>query len=41
MEVPIRFVDRTEGVSKMNRAIVVEAVWKVPLLRLAALAGRL
>jgi dolichol-phosphate mannosyltransferase len=41
VEVPIRFVDRTEGVSKMNRAIVVEAVWKVPLLRLAALAGRL
>jgi dolichol-phosphate mannosyltransferase len=41
VEVPIRFVDRTEGVSKMNRAIVVEAVWKVPLLRLATLAGRL
>ena len=41
VEVPIRFVDRTEGVSKMNRGIVVEAVWKVPLLRLAALAGRL
>jgi dolichol-phosphate mannosyltransferase len=41
VEVPIRFVDRTEGHSKMSRAIVVEAVWKVPLLRLAALAGRL
>ena len=40
-EVPIRFVDRTEGHSKMSRAIVVEAVWKVPLIRLAALAGRL
>jgi dolichol-phosphate mannosyltransferase len=40
VEVPIRFVDRTEGHSKMSRAIVVEAVWKVPLLRLAALAGR-
>jgi dolichol-phosphate mannosyltransferase len=41
VEVPIRFVDRTEGHSKMSRGIVVEAVWKVPLLRLAALAGRL
>ena len=41
VEVPIRFVDREEGGSKMSRAIVLEAVWKVPLLRLAALAGRL
>lgn len=41
VEVPIRFVDRTEGRSKMSRAIVLEAVWKVPALRLAALAGRL
>jgi dolichol-phosphate mannosyltransferase len=41
VEVPIRFVDRTEGHSKMSRGIVVEAVWKVPLLRLAALARRL
>jgi dolichol-phosphate mannosyltransferase len=40
-EVPIRFVDRTEGHSKMSRAIVLEAVWKVPLLRLAALTGKL
>jgi dolichol-phosphate mannosyltransferase len=40
-EVPIRFVDRTAGHSKMSRAIFLEAVWKVPLLRLAALAGRL
>ncbi len=39
-EVPIHFVDREEGGSKMSRAIVVEAVWKVPALRLAALAGR-
>src|SRR3954470_16294830 len=30
VEVPIRFVDRTEGNSKMSRAIVLEAVWKVP-----------
>ena len=40
-ELPITFVDRVEGGSKMSRAIVVEAVWKVPLLRLAALLGRL
>ena len=40
-EVPIRFVDRTAGQSKMSRSIVLEAVWKVPRLRLAALAGRL
>jgi dolichol-phosphate mannosyltransferase len=39
-EVPITFVDRVEGGSKMSRAIVAEAVWKVPALRLAALAGR-
>jgi dolichol-phosphate mannosyltransferase len=41
VEVPIRFADREAGGSKMSRAIVAEAVWKVPLLRLAALAGRL
>jgi dolichol-phosphate mannosyltransferase len=41
VEVPIRFVDREVGRSKMSRAIVLEAVWKVPLLRLAALTGRL
>jgi dolichol-phosphate mannosyltransferase len=40
-EVPIRFVDREVGGSKMSRTIVLEAVWKVPLLRLAALGGRL
>ncbi|HEY6208738.1 MAG TPA: polyprenol monophosphomannose synthase [Gemmatimonadales bacterium] len=33
-EIPIVFVDRTEGQSKMNRAIVREAVWMVPRLRL-------
>jgi dolichol-phosphate mannosyltransferase len=41
VEVPIAFTDREQGTSKMNGAIVVEAVWKVPLLRLRALAGRL
>jgi dolichol-phosphate mannosyltransferase len=40
-EIPIRFVDREVGGSKMSRSIVLEAVWKVPLLRLAALGGRL
>jgi dolichol-phosphate mannosyltransferase len=41
VEVPIRFADRTAGQSKMTRAIVLEAVWKVPALRLAGLRGRL
>jgi dolichol-phosphate mannosyltransferase len=41
VEVPIRFVDRVHGGSKMSRAIVLEAMWKVPALRLAALRGRL
>jgi dolichol-phosphate mannosyltransferase len=41
VEIPITFVDREAGGSKMSRAIVAEAIWKVPLLRLAALAGRL
>jgi dolichol-phosphate mannosyltransferase len=40
-EVPITFVDRVEGGSKMSRSIVVEAVWKVPVLRLRALGGKL
>ncbi|MDQ3992987.1 MAG: polyprenol monophosphomannose synthase [Actinomycetota bacterium] len=40
VEVPITFVDRETGGSKMSRAIVLEAVWKVPALRLAALRGR-
>jgi dolichol-phosphate mannosyltransferase len=40
-EIPIRFVDREVGGSKMSRSIVLEAIWKVPLLRLAALGGRL
>ena len=33
VEIPITFADRTEGHSKMSRAIVLEAVWRVPLLR--------
>jgi dolichol-phosphate mannosyltransferase len=34
VELPISFVDRTAGSSKMSKAIVLEAVWRVPLLRL-------
>ena len=30
-EIPIRFVDREVGGSKMSRTIVLEAIWKVPL----------
>jgi dolichol-phosphate mannosyltransferase len=41
VEVPIQFVDRTAGHSKMSRAIFLEAVARVPVLRLAALLGRL
>jgi dolichol-phosphate mannosyltransferase len=41
VEVPITFADRKDGVSKMSRTIVAEAIWKVPSLRLAALMGRL
>ena len=33
VEVPISFSDRQRGSSKMGRAIVVEAIWRVPLLR--------
>ena len=40
-EIPIRFTERRAGASKMTSSIVVEAVWKVPLLRLRALSGRL
>jgi len=41
VEIPITFVDREAGGSKMSKAIVAEAIWKVPALRLAALTGRL
>jgi dolichol-phosphate mannosyltransferase len=40
-EIPITFTDREEGISKMSRGIVAEAVVKVPALRLAALTRRL
>jgi dolichol-phosphate mannosyltransferase len=40
-EIPIVFVDRTDGESKMSGAIVREAIWMVWRLRLHALFGRL
>jgi dolichol-phosphate mannosyltransferase len=33
VEVPIVFRDRRSGSSKMDRSIVAEAIWRVPLLR--------
>jgi dolichol-phosphate mannosyltransferase len=41
VEVPITFADREVGGSKMSRTIVLEAIWRVPGLRLAALFGRI
>jgi dolichol-phosphate mannosyltransferase len=41
VEVPIRFAERTAGRSKMSRSIVLEGIVNVPLLRLAALRGKL
>jgi dolichol-phosphate mannosyltransferase len=41
VEVPIVFSEREVGTSKMSRAIVLEAMAKVPSLRLRALLGRL
>ena len=41
VEIPIVFVDRTEGSSKMNKAIVREAVWMVWRLRWWSVSGRL
>lgn len=40
-EIPILFVDRTEGHSKMSGAIVREAVWMVWWLRIQSLIGRI
>jgi dolichol-phosphate mannosyltransferase len=34
VEVPVTFADREVGGSKMSKAIVLEAVWKVPVLRM-------
>jgi dolichol-phosphate mannosyltransferase len=40
-EIPIVFVDRTEGESKMSRAIIREAVWMVWRLRFASITGKI
>lgn len=41
VEIPIIFVDRTEGVSKMSKRIMREAVWMVWRLRWWSLTGRI
>lgn len=41
VEIPIVFVDRTEGTSKMSGSIVQEAVWMVWRLRFWSMTGRL
>jgi dolichol-phosphate mannosyltransferase len=41
VEVPITFADREVGGSKMSKAIVAEAIWKVPGLRLKTLLGQI
>ena len=41
VEIPIVFADREAGRSKMSRGIVLEAIARVPALRLRALRGRL
>ncbi len=41
VELPIVFVDREVGTSKMNRGIVLEAIRRVPALRLRALRREL
>jgi dolichol-phosphate mannosyltransferase len=40
-EIPITFVERRAGASKMTGSIVSEAMWRVPALRLRALTGKL
>lgn len=40
-EIPIMFVDRRAGVSKMNKKIIVEAAWLVWKLRFLDLVGQL
>ncbi len=40
-EIPIVFVDREQGQSKMSKRIVREAIWMVPKLRWMSITGRL
>ena len=39
VEIPIVFVDRVEGHSKLSKKIVREAIWMVWFLRLKAMFG--
>jgi len=41
VEIPIIFVDRTEGVSKMSKRIMREAIWMVWRLRWWSITGRI
>lgn len=41
IEIPIVFVDRTEGISKMSKRIMREAIWMVWRLRWWSLIGRI
>lgn len=41
VEIPITFTDRRVGISKMNKRIIMEAMWLVWWLRLSALLGRM
>ena len=41
IEIPIVFTDRTEGRSKMSKAIVREAVWMVWRLRWWVMTGKI
>lgn len=41
LEIPIVFIDRREGTSKMSKKIVREAVWMVWRLRISSLLGRI
>ena len=40
-EIPIVFVDRVAGTSKMSKKIMREAIWMVWLLRLKSIFGKL
>jgi dolichol-phosphate mannosyltransferase len=40
VEVPIVFRDREKGTSKIDRSVIREALWRVPLLRLRGSRGR-
>jgi dolichol-phosphate mannosyltransferase len=41
VEIPIIFTERAEGESKMSKAILREAIWRVWRLRLLSLVGRI